>query len=75
MCSAPSDPSNGMVTTTGLSIGADATFTCDSGFEVDGDEVTTCTRTGPSTAEFTPDSPICSRKYFLPWPGRPRELE
>ena len=64
LCSIPTDPSNGMVTFTGVSVGDDATYTCNVGFELIGPEVTTCTPDmgDDSSASFLPDAPICSRE-------------
>ena len=65
-CRRPSSPSNGTVTFTGNSVGDNATYTCDTGFELIGDAVTTCTqdKDGLNSAVFVPTQPICRRKLL-----------
>ena len=54
VCDTPS-LSNGAVMITGNSIGSTATFVCDSGFMLDGDNVTTCTEAADgNSATFSP---------------------
>ena len=63
LCSSPSSPSNGEVTSAGNSVGDTATYTCNTGFELIGQAVTTCTQaTGGNTASFLPVQPVCHRK-------------
>ena len=64
MCSSPSSPSNGRVTSTGNSVGDTATYTCNTGFELIGSRVATCRQAGNS-ASFSPAPPVCRRKYTL----------
>ncbi len=52
-----------MVTFNGRSIGDVATYTCNSGFELIGNAITTCTLVNMDSAEFQPAPPFCRRKY------------
>ena len=61
-CPNPLAPANRGVTITGSNIGATATYTCDPGFELDGDDTATCTDNGDGTASFQPDTPVCQGK-------------
>ena len=54
---------SGMMSLTGFSIGDTATYTCDSGFELIGDAMTTCTQVDVNLAVFQPAPPTCSREY------------
>ena len=58
-----------MVTFTGNSIGDTATYTCNSGFELIGGAVTTCTQVSMDMAEFQPAPPFCRREYKYKLPG------
>ena len=63
MCPELSSPAYGNVSTTGQSIGDNATYTCDSGFELDltnGSEVRTCQADGM----WSGYPPACVRKSF-----------
>ena len=62
LCSDPADISNGIVTFTGTSIGDTATYSCNSGFELDGGATTTCTAMDGNSAEFLPQLPVCRRE-------------
>ena len=62
LCPDPVGIANGMVTFTGNSIGATATYTCDSGFELIGGATTTCTQVNMNSAAFEP-APSCRREY------------
>ena len=62
LCSDPADIDNGMVMFTGNSIGYTATYSCDSGFELDGGATTTCTTVDEHSAEFSPQPPVCRRE-------------
>ncbi len=62
LCDNPVVIDNGMVTFSGNSVGDMATYTCDSGFELIGDETTTCTLVNMDTAEFQPEPPSCRRE-------------
>ena len=57
MCPDPVAPANGGVTFTGNNIGDTATYTCDSGFELDGLPTATCAD-GDETS-FQPPAPTC----------------
>ena len=46
MCSELSSPVNGEVTWTGLTSGSTATYTCDSDYQLIGDQIRTCLNTG-----------------------------
>ena len=46
MCSELSSPVNGEVTWTGLTTGSTATYTCDSDYQLTGDQTRTCLNTG-----------------------------
>ena len=64
LCPSPSSPNNGSVLFTGNSIGDNATFFCDVGFELIGDEVATCEETTDgNNASF--NVPTCRRKCIL----------
>ena len=66
LCSSPSSPSNGRVTSTGNSVGNTATYTCNTGFELIGISVTTCTPSADGiSASFVPAQPICRREFFF----------
>ena len=62
----PTDPRNGVVTFTGISVGDNATYTCNTGFELIGEGVATCTQAeGMNNASFLPTEPNCRRKCTL----------
>ena len=63
-CPDPPQITNGMRTFTGNSIGDTATYTCDPGFELIGDPVTTCTAAmdGNSAAFPSVPPPECRRE-------------
>ena len=66
-CPTPSDPTNGMVTFGGstpvggmLDFNVVATYQCDTGYALVGDEMRTCTGDGSSTmGAFTGEQPTC----------------
>ena len=62
LCPNPVGIANGMVTFTGNSIGATATYTCDSGFELIGGATTTCIQENMNSAAFQP-APSCRHEY------------
>ena len=64
LCPNPIAASNGDVMFTGNSAndGDTASYTCNSGFEPDGETMATCTEVDEDTAHFLPDAPSCSRK-------------
>ena len=62
LCSDPAVVDNGTVTFTGNSIGDTATYSCNSGFELDGAVTTTCTAVDENSAEFSPQPPVCRRE-------------
>ena len=55
------DPANGMVTWTSLTTGGVATYECDAGFELVGDETRDC----QSNSQWSGEAPICRRKFIL----------
>ena len=64
LCPDPADIDNGMVTFTGNSVGDTATYTCNSGFELIGDAMATCTAAmDGNSATFIPAAPFCRREY------------
>ena len=64
LCPDPDGIDNGMRTFTGNSVGDTATYTCNSGFELIGDPVTTCTAAmDGNSATFPPvPPPECRRE-------------
>ena len=54
-CPALGDPANGMVTWTSLTTGGVATYECDPGFELVGQETRTC----QSESEWSGEAPTC----------------
>ena len=63
LCPVPDDIDNGIVTSTGASVGDTATYTCNPGFELIGDATTTCTQVDVNSAAFSPQPPVCRREY------------
>ncbi len=63
LCEDPVTIDNGMVTFNDNSVGAMATYTCDSGFELIGNATTTCTLVNMNSADFQPTPPSCRREY------------
>ena len=64
LCPDPDGIDNGMRTFTGNSVGDTATYTCNSGFELIGDPVTTCTAAmdGNSVTFPSVPPPECRRE-------------
>ena len=58
-CNNLSDPSNGLVTISGTSLGSTAQYTCNYGYVLVGDAIRTCERSG----EWSETEPVCERKY------------
>ena len=65
LCPDPANIVNGMVTFTGDSVGDTATYTCNSGFEVIGNESATCAQVDVNIATFTPAAPVCRRECYV----------
>ena len=65
LCSSPVDIDNGMVTFTGNSIGDTATYSCNSGYELEGATTTTCLEVDPDSAQFSPEPPVCMRESCM----------
>ena len=65
LCSSPNSLVNGTVTFTGNSVGDNATYTCDTGFELVGEGQSQCTQLDNSNASFVPGTPMCNRKFIL----------
>ena len=58
-CGPPDVPRYGAVTTpNGVSFGARAQYSCNTGFELQGSEFRTCQENG----EWSPEAPICKRR-------------
>ena len=73
LCPTPPDINFGTVVVTGNSIGDTATYTCDSGYELIGDAVSTCAKlpNDTSMADFQPEEPFCHRESCMntsEWP-------
>ena len=63
LCGSPDSPENGQVAQSGSSIGDTATYSCNNGFELVGDEQATCTQSvDGGQASFQPAAPNCLRK-------------
>ena len=58
-CVHPGAPANGDVLVTGLSLGDTATYTCEEGFGLVGEETATCVELDANSAAFSSESPIC----------------
>ena len=54
-----------MVTFAGTSVGDTATYNCDSGFELIGDAIMTCTLVDGNFAAFSPQPPLCRREHSM----------
>ena len=52
------NPANGAVTVNGMNPGDTATYTCNSGYELEGAETLTC----GSDGMWSPDPPVCTRE-------------
>ena len=65
LCSNPVDIDNSMVLFTGNSIGDTATYSCNSGYELEGATTTTCTAVDADSAQFLPEPPVCRREYCM----------
>ena len=61
-CPQLSDIPFGSVSQTGRQVGDTATYTCNTGYELVGPPVRTCTQINPDTADFDGDEPVCRRK-------------
>lgn len=59
-CPQLTDPSNGQVSVTGLEPFSTATYVCDPGFVLFGDEIRTCSEEGV----WSKDEPTCQREYM-----------
>ena len=57
-CDRLKDPANGDVTLTGIKVGSTATYTCDEGYLLVGEDTRTC----QSDMEWSGEAPICKRK-------------
>ena len=64
-CTNPSSLNNGVVISTGNSVGDTAIYTCNHGFELIGTALATCTqaRSGDSASFLPVDPPTCQRMY------------
>ncbi len=59
-CPELTNPANGRVTVTGLEPFSTATYICDSGFVLFGDDIRTCSEEGV----WSKDEPTCQREYM-----------
>ena len=65
LCPDPTSPANGNVDVAGFSTGDIATYTCDDGFELIGNDTFTCTPAQDgNSASFLPSPPECHRKSY-----------
>ena len=66
-CDDPPMLANGMRTFTGNSVGDTATYTCNEGFELVGNPVTTCTDADDGNSASYPavPPPLCHREYCI----------
>ena len=55
-------PANGRVDVSGTTVGSTATYSCDTGYELDGERVRVCQPSG----EWTGLEPFCKRKLEKP---------
>ena len=67
LCPNPPALDNAMVTFTGNSVGGTATYTCNPGFELIGNQTTICTAAvdGNSATFQAVPPPECRREYFM----------
>ena len=65
LCASPPAPANGQVTLTGNSVGDTATYTCNTGYELSGQNASTCMLApdNNNTASFEPPAPTCDREF------------
>ena len=64
LCTEPLDINYAMVTVSGTSIGDNAIYTCNPGFELIGDEITVCTEVDANSAVYIPEQPSCRREQI-----------
>ena len=64
-CPMLSGPAFGSVSVTGRSIGDNATYSCDPGFDLVGTAESTCEQVNLGTARWSGIPPICQRKFLL----------
>ena len=62
VCSELSSPTNGQVTWTGLTSGSTANYTCDSGYQLIGEQTRTCLSTGMWSGQ----EPTCEGMKNIP---------
>lgn len=63
VCPELSNPEFGSVTLTGRTIGSNATYTCDSGYALEGSTTRVCERLDVNSAGWSADAPTCQRTY------------
>ena len=62
-CADPDAPDNGDVTVGGDDLGDTATYTCDTGYNLVGEDKATCTEAADGeSASFMPAPPVCESK-------------
>ena len=59
-CDDLSDPRNGNVDLTGVTVGSRATYSCDRGFELKGDQSRTC----QSNGRWSGNNPFCKGDFL-----------
>ena len=62
-----SDPPNGEVTITGITIGSEAFYTCDSGYDLVGSDTRDCVQSDAGTGMWTDMEPQCIGTGMRPW--------
>ena len=63
-CGALSNPTNGQVSTTGTTFGETATYSCDTGYNLDGGSTRTCEASG-ATGVWSGSAPTCQRMLLF----------
>ena len=58
-CPPLDDPANGRVDVPGTTVGSNATYSCDTGYELDGDKVRTC----QMSRTWSGSAPVCRCEF------------
>ena len=66
-CGSPSEPDNGAVTFTSTTFQSQATFTCDSGYSLEGSSSRTC----QSDGTWSGQAPVCNRGIYMYTSSKP----
>ena len=64
MCATLSNPGKGQVAVNNHTVGSIATYTCNNGYNITGENLRLCEQNG-TTGQWTPEEPTCSRKLML----------